>query len=64
VSIDERIVLDLGKRVLARQVGEKVPGGFGRVVGEVLEGGAGKKTDPLDVLQQLLKPPRPTPTPR
>jgi hypothetical protein len=64
VSIDERIVLDLGKRVLARQVGERIPGGVGKVVGDVLEGGAGKKTDPLGFLQELLKPPRPTPTPR
>ena len=64
VSIDERIVLDLGKRVLARQMGEKIHGGVGKVVGDVLEGGAGKKTDPLDILQQLLKPPASTPTPR
>jgi hypothetical protein len=64
VSIDERIVLDLGKRVLARQVGERIPGDVGKVVGDVLEGGAGKKTDPLGFLQELLKPPRPTPTPR
>jgi hypothetical protein len=64
VSIDQTIVLDLGKRVLARQVGERVPGGVGKVVGDALEGGAGKKTDPLGILQQLLGPPRPTPTPR
>jgi hypothetical protein len=43
---------------------EKIHGGVGKVVGDVLEGGAGKKTDPLDILQQLLKPPASTPTPR
>jgi hypothetical protein len=65
VSIDQTIVLDLGKRLLARQVGERVPGGFGKVVGDALEGGAGKDASPFGILQQLLKQPAtPTPTPR
>jgi hypothetical protein len=64
VAIDERVVLDLGRRVLARQAGEKIGGTAGKVLGDVLGGGGGKKADPVDLLRQLLKPPAPTPTPR
>lgn len=63
VAIDERVVLDLGRRVLARQAREKIQGGVGKAVGDVLEGGDGKKAEPLDLLRQLLEPPPPTPTP-
>jgi hypothetical protein len=65
VSIDESFALDLGRRVLARQAGDRIGGDAGKIVGGVLEGGGGKSTEPLDVLQQLLgKPPTPTPTPK
>lgn len=63
VSIDETIVLALGQRVLARQVGKQIPGGLGKVMEDALGEGGGKKTEPLDFLQQILKPPRPTPKP-
>ena len=64
VSIDETIVLDLGRRVLARQAGEKVGGAAGKALGDVLEGGSAQKSNPIGLLQQLLNPPPPTPTPR
>ncbi len=63
VTIDESIVLDLGRRVLAREAGEKLGGTAGQVLGSVLEGGDGKAANPTDLLQQFLKPPPPTPTP-
>ena len=64
VTIDESVVLDLGRRVLAREAQEKLGGSAGRILGGVLEGGEGKKGDPVDILQQLLqRPPPPTPTP-
>ncbi|HEY7112601.1 MAG TPA: AsmA family protein [Thermoanaerobaculia bacterium] len=57
VAIDESVALDLGRRILARQAGDRIGGGAGKIVGDVLGGG--------DVLQQLLgKPPTPTPTPK
>ena len=53
VVVDESIVLDLGRRALTRQL-----------VGDGLDVGDGKKTEPLDLLQQFLRqPPPPTPTP-
>jgi hypothetical protein len=64
VSIDERVVLDLGRRALAREARERLQGGVGKAVGDALEGGGGKNADPLDILQRLLEPPPPTPTPR
>jgi hypothetical protein len=65
VAIDESFALDLGRRVLARQAGDRVGGGAGKIVGDVLEGGGGTSGQPLDVLQQLLgKPPTATPTPK
>ncbi|MGE5275583.1 MAG: AsmA-like C-terminal region-containing protein [Acidobacteriota bacterium] len=64
VSIDERVVLDLGRRVLAREARERLQGGVGKAVGDALEGSGGQKTDPLDILQRLLERPSPTPTPR
>ena len=63
VAIDEAVVLDLARRVLARQAREKIKGDLGRTIGDALERGDGKKSDPLDILQQLLKAPPPTPTP-
>jgi hypothetical protein len=64
VSIDESVVLDLGRRALAREAGERIGGEAGRVLGGVLEGGAeGKPANPLDILQQLLRAPEPTPSP-
>ena len=64
VAIDESVVLELGRRVLARQARDRIQGGAGKILGDALEGGSGKKTDPLDILQQFLKaPPTSTPTP-
>jgi hypothetical protein len=63
VALDEATLLDLGRRILARQAGAKVGGTAGKVLGDVL-GGDGKTSNPVDLLQQLLKPPAPTPTPR
>ena len=62
VTIDESVVLDLGRRVLAREAQERLGGSAGKVLGDVL-GSDGGKTDPVDILQQLLRPPPPTPTP-
>ena len=62
VTIDESVVLDLGRRVLAREAQEKIGGAAGKMLGDVLDRGDGKKADPVDILQQLLRPPRPTPT--
>ena len=64
VAIDETVVLDLGRRVLARQAQEKIGGAAGKVLGDVLDSGGGQKANPVDLLQQLLRPPAPTPTPR
>jgi len=63
VTIDESVVLDLGRRVLAREAQEKLGGTAGKMLGDVLDSGDGKTTNPLDVLQQLLRPAPPTPTP-
>jgi hypothetical protein len=65
VSIDESVVLDLGRRVLAREAQERVGGTAGKILGGVLEGESGgeRKTNPLDLLQQLLRAPEPTPSP-
>jgi hypothetical protein len=63
VAIDDAVVLDLGRRALARQARERIPGGVGKAIGGALEGGSGKKPDPFDILRQLLKSPSPTPTP-
>ena len=68
VAIDESILLDLGKRALARQAGERVGGTAGAILGNVLEGGtgggSGQTSNPADILQQFLrKPPTPTATP-
>jgi hypothetical protein len=63
VAIDESIVLDLGRRALARQAGEKVGGTAGKILGDALGSGDGKQASPADILQQFLRPP-PTPTPR
>ncbi len=63
VTIDESVVLDLGRRVLAREAQERLGGTAGKILGDVLDSGDGKKTNPVDMLQQLLRPPPPTPTP-
>ena len=64
VTIDESLVLDLGRRVLARQAQEKVGGAAGKILGDALDSGDGKSSGAVDLLQQLLKPPPPTPTKR
>ena len=62
VAIDESVVVDLGRRVLAREAGERLGGAAGKALGDALDTGDGKNADPVDILQQLLRPPRPTPT--
>lgn len=62
VTIDESIVVDLGRRILAREAGARVGGTAGQVLGDVL-GGDGKTSNPADLLQQFLRPPPPGPTP-
>ena len=69
VTIDESIVLELGRRALARQAGERVGGTAGQILGDVLQGGSeGKSPGAADLLQQILRPstrtPTPTPSPR
>ena len=61
VAIEEKVVLDLGRRALARQTKERLGGDLGKVVGDAL--GDGKSGSTLDILQRLLKAPPPTPTP-
>jgi AsmA protein len=63
VTIDESIVVDLGRRALARQAQERVGGTAGQILGDVLGGGDARTPGAADILQQLLRP-RPTPTPR
>ena len=64
VTIDESIVLELGRRALARQAGEKVGGTAGQILGDVLQGGGESKSPgAADLLQQILRPRAPTPTP-
>jgi len=62
VVIDENVVVDLGRHVLAREAQEKLGGAAGKALGDALDGGDGRKSNALDVLQQLLKAPAPTPT--
>jgi AsmA protein len=62
VTIDESVVVDLARHVLARKAQEKLGGAAGKALGDALDGGDGK-ANPLDVLQQFLKAPLPTPTP-
>ncbi len=65
VTIDESIVLDLGRRALARQAGDRVGGTAGQILGDVLGGGSSNKAPSAgDILQQFLKPPPTTPTPK
>ncbi len=63
VAIDESIVVELGRRVLAREAGDRLGGPAGKILGDAL-GAEGQKANPADLLQQFLKPPPPTPTPR
>jgi hypothetical protein len=64
VTIDESLAVDLGRRILARQARDQIKGGAGAIVGGALEGsGDGKPGEPLDLLQQFLQKPKPTPTP-
>ncbi|HTY40779.1 MAG TPA: AsmA family protein [Thermoanaerobaculia bacterium] len=55
VAIDESVAVELGKRALS--------GAAGKALGDALGGSGGQGANPLDVLQQLLKAPAPTPTP-
>jgi AsmA family/AsmA-like C-terminal region len=60
VSIDQSVVLELGRHALARIAREHLGGITGQTLGEIL---GGKAESPIDVLQQLLRAPNPTPTP-
>lgn len=60
VSIDESLVVDLGRRILAREAADRVGGTAGRALGGALGGGNGAGA--IDLLQQLLRAPAPTPT--
>ena len=64
VTIDESVVVELGRRVLAREAGDRLGGAAGKALRDALGGGdtGGKAADPMDVLQRLLKAPAPTPT--
>jgi AsmA protein len=62
ITIDETVALDLGRRVLAREAGERVGGPAGKLLGDVLGGGGEQKSAPADFLNQFLRPPAPTPT--
>ncbi len=63
VAIEESVILDLGRRALARQAQERLGGTAGKMLGDVLDSGEGRTTNPLDALQLFLRPPPPTPTP-
>lgn len=65
VTIDETVALDLGRRVLARQAGERVGGEAGKLLGDVLGGGGDTKANPAGLLDPFTKPnaPAATPTP-
>jgi hypothetical protein len=60
VTVDEGLVVELGRRILARQAGDRVGGAAGKALGDAL--GGGKTSGAIDVLQQLLRAPAPTPT--
>ncbi len=62
VAIDQDFVVSLGRRILAREAGDRLGGAAGRALGDAL-GGEGKSGGAIDVLQQLLRAPAPTPTP-
>ncbi|HYX22330.1 MAG TPA: AsmA-like C-terminal region-containing protein [Thermoanaerobaculia bacterium] len=61
VSVDESLVLELGRRILTREAADRVGGAAGKALGDAL--GGGKASGAIDVLQQLLRAPAPTPTP-
>lgn len=63
VAIDETVAIDLARRVLAREAGEKVGGAAGKLLGDVLEGGGAQRSTPADLLNQFLGQPAPVPTP-
>ena len=60
VSVDESLVLELGRRLLAREAADRVGGTAGKALGDAL--GGGKTSGTIDMLQQLLRAPAPTPT--
>jgi AsmA protein len=61
VTVDESLAVDLGRRILARQAADRVGGPAGKAIGDVL--GGEKTSGAIDLLQQLLRAPAPTPTP-
>jgi uncharacterized protein involved in outer membrane biogenesis len=63
VAIDQGVVAELGRRVLARQAGERIGGEGGKILGDALAGDGGGQ-DPLGgILNQLMARPTKTPTP-
>ena len=60
VTVDESLAVDLGRRILARQAADRVGGSAGKAIGDVL--GGEKTSGAIDLLQQLLRAPAPTPT--
>ncbi|MGE5413320.1 MAG: AsmA family protein [Syntrophomonadaceae bacterium] len=62
VSVDEGFVVDLGRRILAREAGDRLGGAAGRALGDAVGGSKTGSGGAIDVLQQLLRAPAPTPT--
>ena len=62
VTVDDGLVVELGRRILAREAGDRVGGAAGKALGDAL--GGGKTSGAIDVIQQLLRAPAPTPTPK
>ena len=61
VTIDQSLVVELGRRILAREAASRVGGAAGRALGDAV---GGNSAGAIDLLQQLLRGPAPTPTPR
>ena len=59
VTIDKRLALDLGRRAVARLAQEKLRGGAGRILGDALGRGGGRRERLANLLQQFLRPPTP-----
>jgi hypothetical protein len=61
VTVDESLAVELGKRILAREAAARVGGAAGKALGDAV--GGGNTAGAIDLLQQLLRAPAPTPTP-
>jgi hypothetical protein len=61
VTIDSGLAVELGRRILARQAADRVGGATGRALGDAL---GGNTAGAIDLLQQLMRAPAPTPTPK